>query len=503
MTLRGFRPPSRAAPGKPASPANPQVSGSSAGALGTPIRAWPRYLSLTAQFSIVSSAVLLLGMLIQGTWISSTIEEKAKYHAGTAATLFVDHVIAPYFAALPIDAELTAAQRDAIDALVQRASQRMQIAAMKIWSRDGTILYSTNPAVVGQTFEMTEPLRVALAGRTSVEFDVLDEPESQWERHMGLPLIEVYVPIHNVDGLVVAVAEFYENAELLNSELLQSQHDTWLVTGAVFVTMIASLLCIVTRGSRLIEQQRRCLTEKVHELSDLLQQNSLLQGRVERASQLAAEESEQFLHRLGADLHDGPAQLISFALLRLDTVAPSCGSGPEPSASTPHGEPVRSALTEAMNEVRNICAGLSMPGIANLQFSDALASVIKQHERRTGTTVSSHLVDLPTDTPHFVKASLCRFVQEGLNNAFRHADAQGQSVAAWTRDGSIIVEVIDSGPGIALPLVIGPRGGLGLAGLAKRLESLGGTMLVSTVSGKGSRLTATMPIIALSGSRTS
>lgn len=455
----------------------------------------PRYLSLTAKFSIVSSTVLLLGMLIQGAWITSTIEDKAKYHAGSAAALFVDHIIAPHFLSARPGDRLSVAQREAIDTLVQRASERMHIAAMKIWSPGGTILYSTNPGLDGQSFPPTEALRRALAGVTSVEFDVLDDAESQWERSMGVPLIEVYVPIPNAVGQVVAVAEFYENAEVLNAELVRSRRDTWLVTGAVFIAMMASLLSIVTRGSQVIERQRQSLTGKVRELSDLLHQNSLLQGRVERASRLAAEESERFLHRLGADLHDGPAQLISFALLRLDTLAPGHDDLAVQPGAVVDIAPVQAALLDAMNEVRSICAGLCMPSITSLPFAEAIAFVIKEHERRTGTVVASALTDLPADTPHFVKTSLCRFVQEGLNNAFRHADGSGQSVTATSRDGTIVVVVTDNGPGITLPMSVGTRGGLGLSGLANRLESLGGTMRVDTVPGGGTRLTATMPIV--------
>jgi signal transduction histidine kinase len=455
-------------------------------------RARPRSPSLTAQFSVVSCAVLLMGLLVQGTWISSAIEEKAKYHAGAAAALFVDHILGPHFSSTQVGDVMSPAQHEAIDTLMQRASARMQVAALKIWSPGGTVVYSTNPEVVGQTFEPTDALRRALEGMTSVEFDILDDAESAWERSMNVPLIEVYVPIRNAGGQVVAVAEFYENAEVLNDELVRSRRDTWIVTGAVFVAMIVSLLGIVTRGSQVIEQQRHSLTEKVRELSDLLSQNSLLRGRVEQASRLAAEESEQFLHRLGAELHDGPAQLISFALLRLGTLAPACDDAAALG-------PIRTALSDAMNEVRSICAGLCMPGITQLPFAAAIASVIEAHERRTGTVVASHFAGLPSDTPHFVKTSICRFVQEGLNNSFRHAQGKGQSVDAWCRDGTIVVEISDTGPGMTPPIIGGPRGGLGLPGLANRMESLGGTLRIDTVPGNGTRLTATMPFVTPEG----
>ena len=60
-------------------------------------------------------------------------------------------------------------------------------------------------------------------------------------------------------GRVVAIAEFYENATALSHEMTLAKRDAWLITGIVFVGMMGSMLVIVTRGSRLIERQRRAM----------------------------------------------------------------------------------------------------------------------------------------------------------------------------------------------------------------------------------------------------
>ena len=39
------------------------------------------------------------------------------------------------------------------------------------------------------------------------------------------------------------------------------------------------------------------------------------------ASSRAVELNEQFLRRTGADLHDGPAQLIGYAMLRINEIS--------------------------------------------------------------------------------------------------------------------------------------------------------------------------------------
>ena len=81
------------------------------------------------------------------------------------------------------------------------------------------------------------------------------------------------------------------------------------------------------------------------------------------------------------------------------------------------------------------------------------------------------------DLPLAVKICVGRVVQEGLTNAWRHADGAGQEVVA-TRVGDLLsVAVRDRGPGLSrTSRQDDDLYGLGLAGLAGRVESLGGTL---------------------------
>ncbi len=69
-----------------------------------------------------------------------------------------------------------------------------------------------------------------------------------------------------------------------------------------------------------------------------------------------------------------------------------------------------------------------------------------------------------------------RFVQEALNNAWRHAGGVAQSVAQRIEAGQLVVEVSDEGSGFD-PAAARPEG-LGLAGLRERVESLGGAFAI-------------------------
>jgi signal transduction histidine kinase len=457
---------------------------------------WPPWRTLMGQFFLVSAAVLLLSMLAQGTWIALTIEQQARHHAGSAAALFIDHFIAPQLQDIDPTVTLPAEDRRAIDRVMQQVAAPMEVVALKIWNTDGLVLYATNRAIVGRRFVPSAALLLAAAGTMSAEFDRLEDVESGWERDLGVPLLEVYVPVRDGAGRVFAVVEFYADGQAVRDQIASATLRAWLVTGLACLVMIAALSVIFGRAVNVIDHQRHALVRRMREVSRALSQNRTLQDRVERASRLAAEENERYLLSLGADLHDGPAQLIGYALLRLDALDPGPQGSAAPSSASTEIAAIRSALTDAMTDVRNICAGLSMPEIEALTLAEALLTTIRDHEQRTRTVVRRTLSSgLPLATPHFIKVCVCRFVQEGLNNAVRHAGGRGQRVDAWAEGHIVYVKVEDTGPGMAAAALGGNRAQLGLAGLCHRIESWGGTIHVASTPGEGTRLTAAMPIV--------
>ena len=100
-------------------------------------------------------------------------------------------------------------------------------------------------------------------------------------------------------------------------------------------------------------------------------------------------------------------------------------------------------------------------------------------------TLAARLPELGTSE----KISIYRFVQEGLNNAWRHGKGRNQAVKAGVKSGRLIVEVMDGGPGFEP----GRSEGLGLAGLRERIESIGGQF--ETLSGpQGTRLVISLSV---------
>jgi signal transduction histidine kinase len=359
------------------------------------------------------------------------------------------------------------------------------------------IAFATDNELIGKAFPETAKLRRAWEGHIAADLDRLEEEENQPERASGVPLLEVYVPIRAENSeRVIAVAEFYERADQLKEDIFNAKLESWAVIGAIALVAISALIGIVGRGSRTIEQQRSELQNKIAELQSLLKQNTDLRGRVERASLRALEINEQHLRRLGAELHDGPAQLLGLALLRLDSIEHKPAARSE-SAAAGSGrgdvETIRTALRDALQEIRHISVGLSLPTLDRLSIGAALQAAVRDHIRRTNTPVNTDIAANGETATHPIKAAAFRFVQEALNNATRHASGVGQKVSAYEKDGFVVVEVSDKGKGFG-PAQTAREDQIGLAGMRERINSLGGDFTMQSTLGGGTTLTARLPL---------
>ncbi len=447
---------------------------------------WSR-LSLALQFLIAGGVGLLAVMLVVGLWVTSRIREGVIRNSAANTALYVDSVIAPLLPDMRKKQELSDSVKRALDETLDQGGLGKRLESFKMWRRDGTVLYATDPALIGQVFQPSAKLIAAFKGNVVADFNDLNDVENQKEKATGMPLLEIYNPVREPwSGEVVAVSEFYEIADDFQATLDAALWSSWLVVAGATAAALALLSGIVFRGSRTIEIQRAALEAKVMELQELLSQNSALRQRVQRASRRATAINERYLRRIGADLHDGPAQLVALAAIRLDSQLLI-----DPSASAQYREAevanIHKTLDEAMREIRGICNGLVLPQIETADVAAILRLAVAEHERRTASSVSLTLVgELPELGPS-EKISIYRFVQEGLNNAWRHGKGKDQAVKAGTKASKLFVEVVDGGPGFDPAR----KEGLGLAGLRERIESIGGQF--ETASGpQGTRLVITV-----------
>lgn len=452
------------------------------------IKAKTRHLSRSTQFVIAAALILGLTMFFVGKLVSARIERAAVQSAAEAGAHYMEAFLEPYVQEMGRDNGLSPSSIQSLDRLMESRSLKRHIVSIKIWRADGTVVYSTDKAITNRKFPMDE-IAEALRGNVVTDLEDLDQEENEFERKLNVPLYEIYAPLRDFhSGNIIAVGEFYEKAESLEQEINRVRQQVWMVVGAATLAMLTLLFFLVRRGDNIILRQQVALRLRLLEQTRLHVSNAALQRKMNTATQEFSRINELTLRRIGADLHDGPAQLLTLILIRLDDLAEHCTAIDQESMET-----IRGAATDALREVRDLSRGLALPEINDLTLLEELRLVAQRHEQRTGTKVILKLGPLPDVTPLPLKLCIYRFVQETLNNAYRHAQGEGQELSASHANGIVLITVKDRGPGIAVDALTVETHGrtrLGLVGLRYRVESLGGLFTIDCSTGTGTSVSA-------------
>jgi signal transduction histidine kinase len=465
-----------------------RILGSTGWAFDT-LQRWWGTLALHKQFTIAAAVVLLAGMIAIGVWVADRVGRAVTLNTAAAIALYMESSVAPLIQELEASDQLSQTTQTKLDQLLAQPATGVGeiVISMRVWRLDGTVVYSKWKELIGERFPMSSNFRRAAEGELAVEYGHPPGSHDAQERRIAPDLLEIYSPVRAMGShRVIAVVEFYATATKLRSDVWNEVASSWLIVGHVTLYMIAALWGIVARGSRTIDEQRAQLKERIGELQTLLAQNEDLRVRLQQANATVADANEQFLRRIGADLHDGPAQLLSYTLLRLHKVTPlveRVGTEKERRDMLL----IRDSLNDTLREVRNISEGLALPELGPISLREVIELAISSHERLTNTRVSCRLDNLPEEVPQSLKICVYRFVQEGLTNAFRHAGGIGQAVVA-SGVRQLAVRVSDGGAG--LPADGAASGGLGLAGLRARIEAIGGKLDISSIPGQGTHLAA-------------
>lgn len=463
-------------------------------------RNWLGQLSVAQRFMIGSLVILALGMAMIGTWVSRQIEDGIIHRTATTTALYVDSLIGPSVQSLVTGDELMAAESARLDWLFADTPLGQQVIAFQIWDPHGRIVYSTVSSLVDTTAPIDHELEQALRGQVTADVGDAEGGQLLPESMAGRKLIEIYSPIRDRDmGNVIAAAEFYYGIDELEADLAAAQRRTWLVVGGATLIIYLLLASFIQRISNTIRRQQRELEHQVAQLTDMVEQNRELHERVRGAAARAVALNERMLRRLSAELHDGPAQEISLALLRLDHMSEMLGNpgqsgGDRPTAINREFALVEGSLRRSLAEVRAMSAGWSLPHLADLTVAQTIDHVERAHRRRTGKPLSVVTRDIPEQAPLAVKIALYRIIQEALTNAWRHAGGRDLILEVVCEGNELRVTVADAGPGFDLARMNGTSDHLGLTGMRERAESLGGRFLVETSPGHGTRVIALLPL---------
>jgi signal transduction histidine kinase len=157
------------------------------------------------------------------------------------------------------------------------------------------------------------------------------------------------------------------------------------------------------------------------------------------------------------------------------------------------GDTARQALTE-LRRLLGVLRGptehrpATFPTASLTDLGDIVAKV-----REAGLPVEYEVSGTPAVLAPGIELTAFRIVQEALTNTLRHADAAQARVTVKYEPGYVTLSVADSGPRRTEPPARSGTG-FGLAGIAERVASCGGSLTVGPSPASGFALTARLPV---------
>jgi PAS domain S-box-containing protein len=199
-------------------------------------------------------------------------------------------------------------------------------------------------------------------------------------------------------------------------------------------------------------------------------------ARLVRAEELARRELER-------NLHDGAQQRLVALSVALRLV--EARTTTDPQAALELLTSAQTELAHALEELRELARGIHPAVLTDRGLKAALETLAA----RSPLPVEIETPDerLPAD----VEAAAYYVVAESLTNVARYAQASSAQVRVHRNGSALVVCVSDDGIGGA-----DPSTGSGLRGLADRVAVLDGTLAVDSARGRGTTVTAEIPIAA-------
>lgn len=340
----------------------------------------------------------------------------------------------------------------AVTSLVFDAVLREPVVRVKIWSADGEIVYSDEPALIGRHYELGPDEREVLTeGGVVAEVSDLQAPENSFERGFG-QLMEVYTRVETPDGTQL----LFETYQLRSSIVRDGRQLAGTFAPVLVVTLIALALLLIPLAVVLASRIRRTQSER------------------ERLMLRAMRSTDHERRRIAGDLHDGPVQDLSGLSLQLWAAAETTKDGSARDVLLHSASSVRGSV----KTLRTAIVGIYPPNLQQEGLAAALSDLVARLEQRN--LAGALDIDPNASFPPEVDELLYRACQESLRNVEEHAAATTVRVVVRREGDRAVLEVRDDGRGISPEDIARAReeGHMGMEILTDLVHDAGGELTV-------------------------
>ena len=441
-------------------------------------------LNLRRRFALISLGVITIIALGLGWLMSHMLTQRMLQREGEVSMDFIQNLLFTDKSGWYLSQPDSAVLKERFLGSMAHVSSMSEPVRANAYQTDGTVIWSTDSALIGRRYPVNDELDEALAGKLVVHNGRLDSGDPGKGEHVGLAqrtsyYVESYIPVLEPGTRkVLGVMELYKVPVQLNVAIRDALIQLWLACAASAVGLFFALYWTVARADRIMRDQQVKIAE-----------NQTLSTAVELARAVA--------HNLRNTL----------ASIRVSAEMLQSGN-PSPEDCAEHCIDITASVDRADRWITELVRVSQAPQLkpervlASQVIRECLMEMAPEMNKR-GIRWTVPVGDSPAIQAH--TAMLRQIVISILANATDVMPDGGSIAASWAiANSSLKIQIIDSGPGIeedvrkALfrPFFSTKSGGLGIGlALVKRMVvQWGGQVTLTRAPIRGTCVELTLPL---------
>jgi two-component system NarL family sensor kinase len=431
-----------------------------------PVRRPARLVALVAVGAVL---VLVVASLVGVLAARKLAERQAVNDAANTADLLAEAVVQPALT----DAVATGdpAAVEAVRAALSDYLSSSTLVRVKLWNRDGVIVYSDEPRLIGRRFDLSvDDVEVFNHPSTRAEVSDLNKPENQFERGQGR-LLEAYRPVWTPSGTPLLFETYspYTEVDTRAGQLWRGFAGVTVSSLLLFAALLIPLVWQLLTRLRAAQRQRERLLER------------------------AVEASEDERRRIAGTLHDGVVQELAATSFSVAAAAGRAEASGDPDLAEDLNV-AASTLRDSIGGLRTLLVDIYPQTLETAGIREVLRDLAGSLRARE-VAVDLALPDADPGLGPEGDRLVFRIAHECLENVRRHASATHVSLKLDSDADGVVLEIDDDGVGFDAEAVLASpaAGHFGLRVLADVASDAGAELAVWSAPGAGCRWKLTVP----------
>jgi two-component system NarL family sensor kinase len=431
-----------------------------------PVRRPARLVALVAVGAVL---VLVVASLVGVLAARKLAERQAVNDAANTADLLAEAVVQPALT----DAVATGdpAAVEAVRAALSDYLSSSTLVRVKLWNRDGVIVYSDEPRLIGRRFDLSvDDVEVFNHPSTRAEVSDLNKPENQFERGQGR-LLEAYRPVWTPSGTPLLFETYspYTEVDTRAGQLWRGFAGVTVSSLLLFAALLIPLVWQLLTRLRAAQRQRERLLER------------------------AVEASEDERRRIAGTLHDGVVQELAATSFSVAAAAGRAEASGDPDLAEDLNV-AASTLRDSIGGLRTLLVDIYPQTLETAGIREVLRDLAGSLRARE-VAVDLALPDADPGLGSEGDRLVFRIAHECLENVRRHSSATHVSLKLDSDADGVVLEIDDDGVGFDAEAVLASpaAGHFGLRVLADVASDAGAELAVWSAPGAGCRWKLTVP----------